>query len=118
MRPQVRAIRNAAAQACHLRRFSFREFMENRGLEDILNEAEANNWSAKEIAAQVLTRCCVTGGKFNNFQVGFLTVLTFLNDQFGSLGASAPQAFQDLAQVLNNPGTPAAITGWLDTHYP
>jgi hypothetical protein len=94
MRPQVRAFRNAASQVCQARRFSFREFMEDWGLEDILNEAETGNWSAKEIASQVLARC------------------------FGSLGGSAQQAFTDLVAVLNNPGTPQAIMSWLDTHYP
>jgi hypothetical protein len=80
--------------------------MENWGLEEILNEAEAHNWPAREIAGRVLARCCVTEGKFNNFQVGLLAVMTFLNDQFGSLGTGAQQAFQDLVQILYNPGTP------------
>jgi hypothetical protein len=118
MKPQVRALRDAAAQACQSRRFSFREFMEDWGLEDVLNEAEANNWPPKEIAAQALAWCCVTGGKFNNFQVGLLAVLTFLNDQFGPLGQGSSQAFQDLVKVLNNPGTLPAIREWLNSHYP
>ncbi len=44
--------------------------------------------------------------------------MTFLNDQFGSLGQGAQQAFRDLVNVLNNPGSLQAIMGWLDTHYP
>jgi hypothetical protein len=118
MRPQVRAFRDAASQVCQTRRFSFREFMEDRGLEEILDEAEANNWSAREIAAQVLARCCVTDGKFNNFQVRLLSVMTFLNDQFGPLGQGELQAFRDLVAILNRQGTPQAIVGWLNTHYP
>src|SRR5437763_553371 len=102
MKPQVKAFRDAASQVCHQRRFSFREFMEDWGLEEILDEAEANTWSAKEIAGEVLARCCVTGGKFNNFYVGLLSVITFLNDQFGPLGQGAPQAFQDLVDILKN----------------
>jgi len=101
-----------------VRRFSFRDFMESWGLEEVLDEAEANNWSAREIAGQVLARCCVTNGTFNNFHVGLLSVLTFLNDQFGPLGQGAQQAFRDLVSILNNPGTPQAIRGWLNTHYP
>ena len=92
--------------------------MEDWGLEAILDDAEANNWSAKEIAGQVLARCCVSNGTFNNFQVGLLSVMTYLNDQFGPLGQGAQQAFQDLVNVLNNPGTLQAILAWLNTHYP
>lgn len=118
MRPQVRAFRDAAVQVCQRRRFSFREFMEDWNLEAVLEEAEANDWPAKEIACQALVRCCVTGGRFNNFQVGLLAVMTFLNEHFGPLGAGTHQAFQDLVTVLNKPGTPDAIRRWLDTHYP
>lgn len=67
MRPQVRAFRDIAAQVCHVRRFRFLEFMEDYGLEEILDEAEVDNWPATTIAGQVLLRCCVTAGKFNNF---------------------------------------------------
>jgi hypothetical protein len=117
MRPQVRSFRNAAVQVCHSRRFSFPAFMEDRGLEEVLNEAEANNWPAKEIASQVLFRCCVESGKFNNFYVGLLSVMTFLNDSFGSLGQGGEQAFHDLANILNTQGTLQAISEWMDTHY-
>ncbi len=92
--------------------------MADRGLEDILDEAELHDWPAKEIAGQVLARCCLTDGKFNNFVAGFLTVITFLKDQLGPLGQGEQQAFADLAKVLNNPGAPQGITGWLNTHYP
>jgi hypothetical protein len=50
MRPQVRRFRDAAVQVCRKRKFSFREFMDDHGLEEILDEAEANDWSAQEIA--------------------------------------------------------------------
>ncbi len=63
MRPQVKTFRDAAAQVCQLRRFSFRVFMEQWGLEEVLDDAEANNWSSKEIRGQVLARCCVTNGR-------------------------------------------------------
>lgn len=117
MRPQVRLFRNTAATACQQQGFSFREFMEGRGLEDILNEAEEKNWPAKEIAGQVLFRCCITNGKFNNFQVGFLAVMTFLNKHFGTLGQGQEQAFKDLAKTLNNPGNLQGVRAWLNTHY-
>ena len=56
MRPQVKAFRDAAAQVCQRRRFPFREFMAGRGLEEILDDAEANNRPAKEIAGRVLAQ--------------------------------------------------------------
>lgn len=118
MKPQVTAFRNSAAATCQQRGFSFRDFMEEWGLEDILHEAETKNWPAKEIAGQVLFRCCVTDGKFNNFQVGFLAVMAYLRHQFGSLGQGEGQAFKDLASTLNNPGNLQGIMGWLNTHYP
>lgn len=85
--------------------------MEDWNLEDILNEAEEENWPAKEIAGQVLFRCCVTDGRFNNFQIGFLTVITFLKKQFGPLGQGQEQAFKDLAKTLDNPGNLQGIMG-------
>ena len=118
MKPQVRALRHTDTQACQLRGFPFREFMADRGLEDILDEAEQQDWPAKEIAGQVLARCCLTDGKFNNFQVGFLTVITFLKDQLGSLGQGEQQAFADLAKLLKSPNAVQGIAGWLNTHYP
>jgi len=118
MRPQVRRFRDAAVQVCRNRKFSFRAFMDEHGLEEILDEAEANAWSAQEIAGQVLFRCCVADGQFNNFYVGLLSVMTFLNDCFGSLGQGEQQAFQDLVGILNQQATLPAILGWMNTHYP
>ncbi len=117
MRPQVRALRNAAAQVCQSLSFPFRVFMSDRGLEEILEEADAGDWPVKRIAAETLARCCVEGGRFNNFQVGFMAVVSYLNDQLGRLGQGEVQALRDLVAVLNNNATVASITGWMDTHY-
>jgi hypothetical protein len=88
------------------------------GLEDILEEAEEHNLPAKVIAARVLTQCCLTDGKFNNFQVGLLAVMTFPNNHFGPLGQGEKQAFRDLVNILFNQGTPETVRRWLDSHYP
>jgi hypothetical protein len=88
MRQQVKTLRDAASQASQLKGFSFNEFMEDWGLEDILNQAETENWPVKRIACEVLSKCCVSDGKFNNFQVGLLAVIAFLNRQLGSLEES------------------------------
>jgi hypothetical protein len=92
--------------------------MEDRGLEDILNDAEAGDLPAKDIAGRVLAECCVTGGTFNGFQVGLLAVMAFLNERFGSLGQGEQQAFQDLVTILQTQGTLQAIMWWMNTHYP
>src|ERR1700730_11624437 len=99
MRPQVKAFRDTAAQVCRLRGFPFPKFMQDHGLEDILNDAEAANSPARDIAVRVLAECCVTNGRFNNFAVGVLTVMTYLNQQYGSLGAGEQQAFKDLGDI-------------------
>jgi hypothetical protein len=91
--------------------------MDSHGLEEVLQEAESNDWPARQIAGQALFRCCVTDGKFNNFQVGLLSVMTFLNKHFGPLGQGEFQAFQDLVTILKTTPTIDSITGWLDTHY-
>ena len=54
MRPQVKALKAAAIQACHLKGFSFTEFMEDWGLEEILAEAEQDDTPAPELAARML----------------------------------------------------------------
>jgi len=92
--------------------------MQNRGLEDILTDAETQGWDAKRLALEVLLGCCTTDGKFNNFVVGFLTVMQYLNEQFGSLRQGEQVAFSDLATILKTQGTEPSIQGWLDTHYP
>lgn len=52
MRPEVRALRAAAVQAAQSQRIRFDDFLQ-RGLEEVLQDAEANNWSPQEMAAQV-----------------------------------------------------------------
>ncbi len=107
--------RRVAAQACAGRNL-FREFMA-AGLEDILEEADANNWSASEIVVQVLARCCVEDGRFNNQQARILAVITFLNERYGRLQGER-QAFIDLLAVLNSGGSVGAIRGWMSATYP
>ena len=63
-------------------------------------------------------RCCVTDGRFNNFYIGVLSVIAFLNECCGSLGQGEQQAFQDLAVILKTQATQAAIEEWVNTHYP
>ena len=75
MKPQVKAFQDAAAQACQQRRFPFRKFLVDYGLQDILIEADAADSSSQEIATRVLLECCVENGQFNGFQVGFLAVM-------------------------------------------
>ena len=117
MRTQVQAFKSAAIHACHLKGFSFVEFMEKWGLEEILIAADAQNRPAIEIAARVLAECCVTNGRFNNFQVGLLAVIKFLNDVFGPLGQGQEQSIRDLLFILNNGGSFQAIMGWMNSHY-
>jgi hypothetical protein len=113
MKPEVRALRDAAAQAAQSQGVSFREFLD-RGLEAILEEAEQNPWSVKEMAARLLERCCLTDGQFNNFLVGFLAVMTFLNEQFDPPGE---QAYRDLAKILQTAGNLNAILRWMDSNF-
>jgi hypothetical protein len=115
MTPQVRAFRAVAAQVSHHRGERFATFLDDFGLEGILEEAIAELWTAQVIAVEVLVRCCVSDGRFNNFHVGLLSVMTYLNEQFGEKGE---QAFRDLVSILNGGGEVAAIQGWMDTHYP
>jgi hypothetical protein len=71
---------HAAVFACKSQRFPFPRFMGERGLEQILIDAEQGSWSATVLATQVLVGCCVTDGRFNNFQVGLLAVMRFLSE--------------------------------------
>ncbi len=118
MNPQAMAFRRVAAQVCRNQGYSFRTFMTDDGLEDILEEANEGNWGARQIAITVLADCCVEEGSFNNFQVGFTAVVLFLREQLGPLGAGEEQAFRDLLAILNSGGTIEAITRWVETHYP
>jgi hypothetical protein len=118
MNPIAKAFKQAARNACKQQRFPFPQFMGDRGLEAILIDADANNYSAKEIAAHVLAECCVADGKFNNFQVGILAVIRFLSHQFGAPHIGDVQAFRDLLTILDGGGSYPAIMRWMDTHYP
>jgi hypothetical protein len=113
MRSAVKALRDAAAQAAQFQRIPFGEFLK-RGLEDILQQAESNNWSPQEMAAQLLAICCLQEGKFNNFQAGFLAAMTFLNEQLDPPG---DQAYYDLAQILKTAGNIDAIRRWMESNF-
>ncbi len=113
MRDEVRALREVAAQAAHRQGVPFREFLD-RGLEEILEQAEQNGWAVKEMAAQLLFRCCLTDGRFNNFQVGFLAIMTFLNEQLDPPGE---QAYRDLAQILRTSPNIDIIRRWMDSNF-
>ena len=113
MRSEIRALRAAAAQAAQFQRIPFQTFLE-RGLEDVLQAAESNNWSPQEMAAQFLSTCCLTEGKFNNFQAGFLAVMTLLNEQLNPPG---DQAYRDLAQILTTAGNINAIRRWMESNF-
>ncbi|MBI3406758.1 MAG: hypothetical protein HY040_00175 [Planctomycetes bacterium] len=121
MKSQVAAMKAAAINACRLRGFPFSEFMEEwglEGLEDILLDAESNNLTPKDIAVRVLCECCVTEGKFNNFQVGLLSVVSYLTESLGPLGQGGQQSFKDLLSILNQGGSAQAVTEWMNTHFP
>ncbi len=118
MTPQARSFKRAAIHACRLKNFFFSKFMGERGLEAILIDADQKGYTAQEIATHVLAECCVTNGKFNNFEVGFLAVMKFLSDQFGEPHLGQLQAYRDLVAILNGGGSFPAIMGWLKTHYP
>src|SRR6266536_6649767 len=105
MRSETRTLRDAAAQAAQCQRIPFQEFLK-LGLEDVLQQSETNDWPPQEMAAQFLATCCLTEGTFNNFQAGFLAVMTFLNEQLGPPG---DQAYRDLAQILKTGGNINAI---------
>jgi hypothetical protein len=115
MHVQIKAFKSIAAQVCRRRRFPFPEFMDDRGLETILIEAQDKNLSATEIAALVLWECCCTDGKFNNFIVGFLSVVQYLNEQEQDIGL---QPYKDLASMMKVSTTKEAIDKWMETHFP
>src|ERR1700736_4563496 len=112
MNPVAEALKRAAIHVCGLRKFHLAKFMGEWGLEALLLDADQQNYSAKELAARVLAECCVTDGKFNNFQVGLLTVFKFLNDQFGESSLGQVQQFRDLLGVLNGGGSYSQIMAW------
>jgi hypothetical protein len=113
MRNEVRALRAAAVQAASFEHILFQEFL-SRGLEDVLQQAESQNWSPQEMAAQLLAACCLTDGKFNNFRAGFLAAMTFLNE---SLDSPGDQAYRDLAQILKMGGNINAIRRWMESNF-
>jgi hypothetical protein len=115
MNPQIKAFKSIAAQACRQRGIRFSEFMDDWGLEEILTEASEQNHSATQIAAAVLWRCCCTDGKFNNFTVGLLSIMEYLNEQEESIGM---QPFHDLATMMKAGTTKEAIDKWMETHFP
>lgn len=117
MKQHVKTLKIAAITACGLRGFPCVQFMKDYGLEDILIDADTNDISAKELAARVLAECCVEDGKFNKFQVGLLTVLSFLRETFGQLPQGEQQSIRDLVSILDSGGSFQAIMDWMDTHY-
>lgn len=118
MRPQVQRFRNAAVQVCRARGFPFQRLLTDFHFEDILEEADLQDWPTQELAVQTLLRSCLTNGVWNNFQVGLLTVMTALRDRFGPLGQGEQQAYADLVTILRAQPAEAAVRAWMATHYP
>jgi hypothetical protein len=111
MRPQVRRLKSDAIEACNLRKFPFTKFME-RGLENILIWGEETNASTKDLAVRLLVDCCVTNGKFNNFQVGLLTLFKYLGASQNEI-----QVMKDLLAILDSGGQETQIRRWLDSNF-
>ncbi len=70
-----------------------------------------------ELSTQAIWRLCMTDGKFNNFMVGFLTIMQFLKEQSGKPLVDRTQQFRDLASILNQGGPVEAVRKWVQTHY-
>ena len=115
MNPNVRTFKSVATQVCSRNRFPLQEFLDEWGLEEILTEANEQNSTATQIAASVLWTCCCTDGKFNKFQVGFLSVLQYLKEREKDIGM---QPYHDLAEMMKAGTTNAAIEKWMETHFP
>ncbi|MGL4550768.1 MAG: hypothetical protein ACRC33_06240 [Gemmataceae bacterium] len=86
-----------------------------RGLEEVPEQGDVEDWAAQELATELLVRCCLTDGKFNNFFVALLTAIRFLNERLGEMGE---QATRDLVAVLKNPATADGIDQWMAANYP
>lgn len=82
----------------------------------LLDEADASEWNDLEIAANLLWKCCMADGKYNKFHIGFLTAISYLNDQRGTFSGQE-QAFKDLLGIMNQGGPLEAIMKWMETHY-
>jgi len=117
MNALVAALRRAAIFACDCERFPFHKFLKERGLEQILLDADAENWGDTVIATHVLVDCCVTDGKYNNFNVGLLAVIRFLSEQHGDPHLGHVQAFRDLLTILNDGGEQHKVQKWMETHF-
>jgi len=118
MNPLVRAFRKAAVQAASLRQFPISAFIEDHGLNDFLIEAEAQEYSVHQFAAQALCQFCLDDdGEFNGFEVGILAVMEFLNERRGRPD-SWQQAMRDLVSLLQKDGTYNALERWANSYYP
>lgn len=109
MKPLVRDLQAAAHQACRRLSVPIRAFRE-RGLDEILEAAEDEDLTAQEMATELLTRCCLEGGTFNNFMPPLLAVMEFLGQ---AISPFTEQMLRDLRQVLINPGTSPVRIPWL-----
>src|SRR2546421_8260257 len=118
MNQTVLAMRNALAVACRACGVRFNTTLEDFDVDAVLEEAEAQGWDAREIACQVLFRCCVEDGQFNNFQAGFLAVANFIDSQATPLKQHRERALKDLLSILNSGPTEDAIRKWVETNYP
>jgi len=91
--------------------------MSDQGVQEILEEADSDDWPAARIAATVLAECCVESGRFNNFHVCLVMVLEYLSDLFPRTGGINTQAVVDLVAILNAGGTQQAIESWVVSNY-
>src|SRR5436309_49235 len=71
--------------------------------------------SAAEIAAKALRYFCVQDGRFNNFTVGVVAVMGFLEEHFKGPDhlATQAQAYQGLREILDQGGRHEVILRWV-----
>jgi hypothetical protein len=105
-----------AAQVAHQEGFSMRAFINDRGLDDFVEEAAQNGYVPAEVAARALETFCMEEGRFNGFMVGLKTALGFL-DEILSGPRDKQKCFTDLRQIMAEGGRWEQFLKWVNGYY-
>lgn len=119
MNARVAAFKRAAAFAARACGLSMSAFMGQHGLQAFLVDADANNLTLPQIAAQALFQFCVSNGTYNHFTAGIVAAVEFLDHQMQ--GPATPQGKQqsylDLKAILDQGGPYQAVEAWVNSYY-
>jgi hypothetical protein len=116
MTPLALRFKNVAAQVARSHGVRFQAYLEDWGLEQLLEDACVQGFDFRRLVSEAIFRLCITDGRMNNFTAGLYTIAQFIKEERRPQGVVW---LQDLASMLKRGGcTLTSVEQWVFSHFP